>query len=1329
MGGLFGPKGQNTTEPRLNSIQVNQSVYGAVMPLVYGTQRIAIGLMWYGAFTATPHTTSQGGKGGGGASSTSFTYSAALMLSLCEGPVSSPTTIWSDKDQKSLSELGLFFMSGAGGQAIWSYLTTNFPAQAIPYDHTAYLAGSSFQLGNSAALPNITAEVPGFFAGAASPLQLGGDVEPATILTDYCTDPNHGCNFPFLDSGINGTGVTSFSSYAIAMGFYLSPKEETQRAAAEFIAELLRICNAAPVWSAGVLRIIPYADASVTGNGRTYTPDLTPLFAFTDDDYLHSDGEDPVRATLKPADQIFNIVRVEYRDRANAYNAAIAEASDADDIALNGERVMPSIRFDAITTSSVARLVAQLILQRQMYYRNTYEFQVRSDYCLLESMDLVSITDSGLGLANVLCRVQEVSDSPDDVITLTVEEMPVGPAGAPVYAWDSAQGYAANWNFAPGDVNAPAIFMAPQGLCKTPNQAELWVALSGPAATWGGCYVWMSLDGTQYRIVDTVSGPARHGTLTANLAAGSGDPDTGSTLAVLLANASLSIGAGATADADNLRTLLWVDGEIMAYRDATFTGTGAYNLAYLRRGKYGSAQAAHLSGAKWARLDSSILRIPLDPGMMGQTVYLKFQSFNTLGHALQDVSGLAAYTKTLPNSLITADGFRIIASAGMQANGTTLYKLPNAGGSWDASAYSADSFVNGARVSWRCGQVDKALMIALNSDPTTDSSYLSLDYAIYCTDSGTIEIYENGSGFTGFGSYTISDLLAIEYDGTAVTYYKNSTPLRRVARGIGAPLFMDSSFSAAGAAVFDLNFGPIGSAGQQSGNRLNLEQWVVPTTGFAAMGNFAGSYTATSENNIVMGGVGSAPLGPYGTTEPLWECRPDGGNDGSGGWTNIGDVGFIDSKRTYRSIVWFRRNSSMATGGFFHGCANDSVSTRDLGGGINSNPYFTGGLAPAAFDADKWYLSVGIIHGEDYAGGDQGMAGIWDPVTGTRVVAGTEFRMAVGATAQNHRAFPYYVTNTAARIWLARPRFELADGREPTIAQLLVPPDADSTDKQRIIPDAEVIDASRWNLNVEALGTPATSFVGSGGSVGGYILFGSGGGSTDGYVECARDKGRRVVPAGQTIKVTVRTMRVTDATGAAKLEVRLYSTSVKNGSVVGGTNILQGTVVFDVYLQPNDTWVEAVKFIQLPNANAAAPYLYVTARTVQWKSPFSPGTTKLDYIDLDLVTPDARYAVPSVKTAGYTFVASDIGTAVEYNSGSAGNFTVPPESAMSSDPGAIISVRQIGAGALTIVAGSGVTIQSPVGSTANRTLAGQYARAALQKTSIPDTWSLDGSLL
>lgn len=46
MGGLFGPKGQNTTEPRLNSIQVNQSVYGAVMPLVYGTQRIAIGLMW-----------------------------------------------------------------------------------------------------------------------------------------------------------------------------------------------------------------------------------------------------------------------------------------------------------------------------------------------------------------------------------------------------------------------------------------------------------------------------------------------------------------------------------------------------------------------------------------------------------------------------------------------------------------------------------------------------------------------------------------------------------------------------------------------------------------------------------------------------------------------------------------------------------------------------------------------------------------------------------------------------------------------------------------------------------------------------------------------------------------------------------------------------------------------------------------------------------------------------------------------------------------------------------------------------------------------------------
>ena len=92
MSGLFGKKGQNTAEKRLNAIQISRSAYGNPIPLVYGKTRISGSLIWYGNFLATPHTQSQGGKGGGGGSSTSYTYSAALAMLLCEGPISSIAT-------------------------------------------------------------------------------------------------------------------------------------------------------------------------------------------------------------------------------------------------------------------------------------------------------------------------------------------------------------------------------------------------------------------------------------------------------------------------------------------------------------------------------------------------------------------------------------------------------------------------------------------------------------------------------------------------------------------------------------------------------------------------------------------------------------------------------------------------------------------------------------------------------------------------------------------------------------------------------------------------------------------------------------------------------------------------------------------------------------------------------------------------------------------------------------------------------------------------------------------------------------------------------------
>ncbi|HEY0684771.1 MAG TPA: phage tail protein [Steroidobacter sp.] len=219
-------------------------------------------------------------------------------------------------------------------------------------------------------------------------------------------------------------------------------------------------------------------------------------------------------------------------------------------------------------------------------------------------------------------------------------------------------------------------------------------------------------------------------------------------------------------------------------------------------------------------------------------------------------------------------------------------------------------------------------------------------------------------------------------------------------------------------------------------NMLPIGDWVVGTTGSQGPGGRWSANGTAAESAIVLGGAGIAPLGPFGTSEVLWECRPDGANDGDGGW-NV--TVSIDHRRTYRSTVWFRINQS--SGSFYHGCSLFGNSdTLNLDGTVNSNPYFTAVFLPGAQNEirpNRWYLSVGIIHGSGYTGGYSGVAGIYDPETGRRVIQGTEYKNATTSTAQTHRCYHFYNANASTRQWMPKPRFEEVNGSEPSIDALL----------------------------------------------------------------------------------------------------------------------------------------------------------------------------------------------------------------------------------------------------------------------------------------------------
>ena len=91
----------------------------------------------------------------------------------------------------------------------------------------------------------------------------------------------------------------------------------------------------------------------------------------------------------------------------------------------------------------------------------------------------------------------------------------------------------------------------------------------------------------------------------------------------------------------------------------------------------------------------------------------------------------------------------------------------------------------------------------------------------------------------------------------------------------------------------------------------------------------------------------------------------------------------------------------------------------------------------------------------------------------------------------------------------------------------------------------------------------------------------------------------------------------------------------------------------------------------------------------------------------------------------YTTVLADDGKLVTCDNASAIALTIPPNSSVAYGIGTQINIMQLGAGTVTITAGSGVTLRS-AGSKLKTDA--QYAVATCVKIVSPDTWVVVGNL-
>lgn len=490
------------------------------------------------------------------------------------------------------------------------------------------------------------AGIPLLFSYAAT---NGPDVDPATVVYDLLTSTQYGIGFPLARVG----SFTIYQAYAIACGLLISPAYTDQVQASSMLDDIAKATNSEFVWSAGLLTIVPYGDQNVSQFGYSYVAPTSPVYSLGDDDFMPntnstggssaSSNDDPVLLTRLAPAQAINAIQGEFLDCGNSYNPAMVEAKDLAAIQQYGLRQDSTHQIHLFCNVNAAKLCTTLQLYRQAV-RNQYSFTLDQRYVLLDPMDIVAISDSKLGLINQWVRLLEITENDDGTFSITAEEYLQGTGHAPAYTFQDNSGFQSNYNVSPGNANTPIIFEPPIQATAS-GGPEAWIGVSG-GQNFGGAQIYISTDGSTFKLAGQVNGSCRMGVLTQGLFGPALDPDTSDALVVNLQQSNGQLISGTQNDADNFHTLSYVGTgatfELMSYETAALVGVNTYALTYLRRGVFGTTNYSHPVTDGFMRLDDGVFKYTYDKSKIGQTIYVKICAFNTYQGAQQGLSDVTA---------------------------------------------------------------------------------------------------------------------------------------------------------------------------------------------------------------------------------------------------------------------------------------------------------------------------------------------------------------------------------------------------------------------------------------------------------------------------------------------------------------------------------------------------------------------------------------------------------------------------------------------------------------------------------------------------------------
>jgi len=194
---------------------------------------------------------------------------------------------------------------------------------------------------------------------------------------------------------------------------------------------------------------------------------------------------------------------------------------------------------------------------------------------------------------------------------------------------------------------------------------------------------------------------------------------------------------------------------------------------------------------------------------------------------------------SMSNRIDAAATVALVARGNCQVVGNTATKV-NGVDAWDSDVYSRDSYTGGAFASVAVAVVTNLnCFFGLNSDPTSDQNYTSLDYSIQLHSTGAF-IYESGTSTGVSSAIAIGDVFAVVYDGANVRYLRNGAVIRTTPAPVGVAYFFDSSFNSVGSRLTNIQFGPL-TTRPRDGEVLNFRavqgwEFARSTEGWVATG-------------------------------------------------------------------------------------------------------------------------------------------------------------------------------------------------------------------------------------------------------------------------------------------------------------------------------------------------------------------------------------------------------------------------------------------------------------------------------------------------------------